>query len=100
MELLYAIIELDACLTGFGGVFDNMVYHLALPKNYKNYNITQLELLNILVVLKVWAYHWADKKIYVKCHNLVSVEVLKMGRACDPVMATIAKKYLVYYSKV
>ena len=88
---VFATIELDACLTGFGGVFDNIVYHLPIPKNFKNYNIAQLELLNILVAIKIWAVHWANKKIYIKCDNIASVEVLKMGKARDSVMATIAR---------
>ena len=88
---VFATIKLDACLTGFGGVFDNMVYHLPIPKNFKNYNIAQLELSNILVALKTWAVHWANKKIYIKCDNIASVEVLKMGKAHDSVMATIAR---------
>ena len=68
-----------------------MVYHLAFPRNFRNYNIAHLELLNILVALKVWAYHWANKKIYIKCDNLTSVGVLKMDRTHNPVMATIAR---------
>ena len=60
---VFDTIELDACMTGCGGVFDNMVYHLPIPKNFKNYNIAQLELLNILVAIKIWAVQWANKKI-------------------------------------
>ena len=88
---VFATIELDACLTGFGGVFANMVYHLPIPKNFRKYNIAQLELLNVLVALKVWAANWSDKKIHIKCDNIASVEVLKMGKARDTVMATIAR---------
>ena len=28
---VFATIELDVCLTGFGGIFDNMVHHLPIP---------------------------------------------------------------------
>ena len=44
-----AIITLDASLTGLGAVFHNMVYALPLPSGHLNYNITQLEMLNIMV---------------------------------------------------
>ena len=87
LQLYNSMLESLALLWVFG----NMVYHLAIPRNFINYNIAHLELLNILVALKVWAYHWANKKIYIKCDNLTSVEVLKMDRAHNPVMATIAR---------
>ena len=34
---------------------------------------------------------WADKKIFIKSDKTDLVEVLQMGRARDPVMATIAR---------
>ena len=55
-------VHLDACLSGVGASFESMVYALPIPKNYKNYNIVHLELLNIVVALKVWAVHWLNKK--------------------------------------
>ena len=88
---VFATIELDACLTGFGWVFHNMLCHLAIPKNFRNYLIAHSELLNILVAFKIWAVYWTDKKVHIKCYNIAAVEVLKMGRARDPVMATIAR---------
>ena len=75
----FAVIELDACLVGFGGVYDTMVYHLPIPMGFQKYNIAQLELLNILVALKVWASYWVDKKIFIKCDNMAAVEVIQMG---------------------
>ena len=56
-------VHLDACLSGLGASFESMVYALPIPRNYKNYNIVHLELLNIVVALKVWAVHWENKKI-------------------------------------
>ena len=47
-----AIIELDACLTGFGGRWGNWLYHVPIEKRYRNLTITQLETLNILVALR------------------------------------------------
>ena len=41
---VFGTIKLDDCLTSFGGVFYNMVYHLPIPKNFRKYNIAQLEL--------------------------------------------------------
>ena len=50
--------HLDACPTGLGGSFESMVYVLPIPKGYMNYNIAQLEILNIVVALKVWAEYF------------------------------------------
>ena len=54
-------IELDACLTGFGGCWENFVYHVPIEKKYKNLAITQLEMLNILLALHVFSQQWARK---------------------------------------
>ena len=45
-------IELDACLIGLGAVCMNQVYAIKFPKNYENYSIVHLEMLNILSVGK------------------------------------------------
>ena len=70
------MIQLDACLTGFGGCFANMVYALPIPLGYKNYTIVHLEILNIVVALKIWGHHWQDKIIEIKCDNMAVVDVL------------------------
>ena len=62
-------MHLDASLTGLGAVFQNMVYSLPLPKGYMDYNIAQLEILNIVVACKVWANHWSHKRIQIWCDN-------------------------------
>ena len=50
---IQAVIELDASFTGLGVIFKNMIYALPLPHEHLGYNITQLEMLNIMVALKV-----------------------------------------------
>ena len=47
-------VHLEACLSGLVASLESMVYALPIPKNYNNYNIVHLELLNIVVALKVW----------------------------------------------
>ena len=86
-----AVIELDASLTGLGANFENMVYALPLPHDHFNYNITQLEMLNIMVALKVWGYTWRNMRIEIKCDNLAVVQILQEGKARDPLLATIAR---------
>ena len=86
-----AVIELDASFTGLGAVFQNMIYALPLPQDHLNYNIAQLEMLNIMVALKVWGYTWQNMRIEIKCDNLAVVQVLQEGKARDPLLATIAR---------
>ena len=83
-------LHLDVSLTGTGGIFDNQCYALSIPKNFKNYTIVHLEMVNILVALKVWAYQWKDKKIRVKCDNMAVVEVLTSCKAKDGILGTYA----------
>ena len=47
-------VHLDASLTGFGP----MVYAVPSPDHFTDFHITQLEMLNIVVALKVWANLW------------------------------------------
>ena len=53
-------IHLDASLTGFGACYDNMVYALPLPESFHEFHITQLEMLNVIVALKVWSTVWQN----------------------------------------
>ena len=57
-----AELHLDACLTGFGGIFDNQCYALPIPKNFNNYSIVHLEMLNTVAALKIWGSQWSCKK--------------------------------------
>ena len=59
---IQAELHLDACLTGMGGIFENQCYALPLPKNFNQYSIVHLEMLNIVVAVKVWAIQWSNKK--------------------------------------
>ena len=43
----------------------------------------------ILVALKVWAYQLKDKKICVKCGNMVVVEVLTSGKTKDATLPDV-----------
>ena len=69
-------VELDACLTGIGGVWNNYVYHLPVPLNYLNLTIVHLEMLNILIAVRAFAAHWSHKKVLIKCDNVAVVQVL------------------------
>ena len=89
-------VHLDASLTVFfffggGGGHGQMVYALDIPKNYMNYSIVHLEILNIMVALKVWGCYWQDKYIELFCDNLAVVQVLQTGKARDSRLATFVR---------
>ena len=46
-------VHLDASMVGMGAVFGNMVYTPLIPDQYRYLHITQLEMLNVVVALKV-----------------------------------------------
>ena len=47
-------VHLDASLTGLGGVYGQVVYALDIPKDYMNYSIVHLEILNIMVARTIY----------------------------------------------
>ena len=85
------ILELDACLTGLGGRWQNIVYHLPIHRGYANLGIVQLEMINILVVLRTFGSTWKGKRILVKCDNDAVVHVLNTGRTKDPYLGACAR---------
>ena len=82
---LYNQIFLNASLQGMGGCFNNYVYSLPIPLGFKNYNIVQLEMINVMVALKMWGQCWSNKCIRIFCDNLAVVEVP------DATLATCAR---------
>ena len=90
-KLIHHEVNLDASLNGLGACFGNKVYALPLPVGFMNLHITQLEMLNVVVALKVWANIWANKRIKISCDNLAVVEILKSGKARDSFLATCAR---------
>ena len=82
---------MDASLTGLGVCFGDVVYALPLPHGFINLHNTQLETLNVVVSLKVWANIWANKRVKINCDNLVVVEVLRSGKTRDTFLAIRAR---------
>ena len=87
----YHLVELDACLSGLGGRWENLVYHLPLPQYYGNLGIAQLEMVNILVAIRLFASLWHRKSILIRCDNAAAVSVLNTGKARDPFLAAVAR---------
>ena len=81
------VLDLDACLTGLGGRFGNLVYFLPLQHGYKECTIVHLEMVNILLALRLFCSYWAGRKVLVRCDNKAVVSVLSSGRSRDPFLA-------------
>ena len=90
-KVVAATVELDACLTGFGGRWGNLVYSIPIQRNYNNLAITQLETLNILVAMHLFAPYWHRKTVQIKCDNLAVVQVLTSGKTRDPFLGAFAR---------
>ena len=84
-------VHLDACLTGLGGHFGNMIYTLPIPLGFHDYDIAHLEMLNIIFAAKIWASHWSNRRIRIYSDNMAVIQVLTTGKARDRMLATCAR---------
>ena len=67
-----------------------MVCPLPLPQTFKQFHITKLEMLNVVVDLKVWSNIWENKRILIQCDNQAVVKVLNLGGTKDMFLANCA----------
>ena len=88
---VFGVIDLDACLTGLGGRYNNKVYHLPVVEHFQNLGIVHLEMVNILVAVRIFAPDWQHRSILVRCDNAAVVQVLNNGKTKDPFLATCAR---------
>ena len=84
---IHATLELDACLTGFGGCCGCHVYHLPIVRGFMNWSIVHLEMVNILIAIRLFKPLWSTRKVLIKCDNEAVVSVLKTGKTRDPYLA-------------
>ena len=77
-------LHIDACLTGVGGVWNNRVYAAPIPAFVGlNLNITQLEMINVLIAVRVWAPLWVHSTVRFSCDNLAVVQVVTSSKTKD-----------------
>ena len=88
---VHAKIELDASLEGLGAYFNDQIYAIPLVRGYNHFHIVQLEMLNVLVAVRVWANQWKGKTIVIACDNQAVVSVINTGKTKDVVLAAIAR---------
>ena len=84
------VTDLEACLTGLGGRFGNLVYFLPLEKGYNECTIVHLEMVNILLAIRLFCNLWSGRKVFVRCDNNSVVSVLRTGWSRDPFLSACA----------
>ena len=90
-KMANSVIELDSYLTGLGGMWVNFVYHLPLPRGFRNLDIVHHEMVNSVLALCLFAQYWAGSRILIKCNNDTIVKVLNAGKARDPFLGACAR---------
>lgn len=94
-------VEVDACLVRGAGITDNKFYSCSMPDfiQRKTLHISQLEMLNLTVAVKLWASEWAGKSVLIYCDNAASVATLAHGRARDSFLLKCAREIWFYTAK-
>ena len=81
-------VFVDATLTGIGGVWGSRVYSAQVPPNLVHrISITQVEMYNVLITVKLWAPLWRDKDVRIRCDNESAVTVCNTGKTKDPFLS-------------
>jgi hypothetical protein len=86
-------LVVDSCLTGGGAHFGQLAYHAEYPAVVmdKSYHISQLEMINTMAAIRLWAPHMAGHTVLVKCDNQAAVSVLQTGKGRDKVLLQCAR---------
>ena len=85
-------LYVDACLTGIDAFVDGQVYHSEIPHCYRlSLTIVHFEMLNVMVVLRLWGGSWKNSSVTVHCDNAAVMSVLNSGSSRDPFLAAIAR---------
>ena len=81
-------VVLDSCLTGPGGHFGKLAFHTPYPPHITDMklHITQLEMINVMATVRLWAHLWSGHSLLILCDNAAAVSVLQMGRGLDHIL--------------
>ena len=85
-------VHVDASLTGMGAIWDHNAY--AISRHVLatvGWNISHLEMLNVMVALRVFAHAWKGKHVTFHIDNLAVVNSLKFNKMKDHILQTIVR---------
>jgi hypothetical protein len=91
---LSAPITVDSCLTGCGGHFANNIYAAPFPTfvTEERHTICDLEMLNILLAVKLWAPSLGGHVVRIQCDNAAAVSILQTGRGRASFLLSCARE--------
>ena len=86
-------LEIDACLTGCGGMCGSYYYSRTFPEFIlqEEHQIAHLEMLNMMVALRLWSPVWSGCKLQVFCDNMNTCVALQTGRSRDAFMQSCVR---------
>ena len=85
-------VHVDASLTGMGAIWDQNAY--AISRHILatvGWNISHLEMLNVMVALRVFAHEWKGKHVTFHIDNLAVVNSLKFNKMKDQILQSIVR---------
>ena len=94
-----AVIATDACLTGFGGTFNDQYFRGRFPPELKNKNIALLEILAVMVALKIWGHKLTGKYFWIHIDNEAVASVLNSGASRDKALQDILREIALIAAK-
>ena len=87
-------LYVDACLTGVGGAWGEIVYALPLssiPQVPIPHSIVHLEMVNVFIAINLWKHELSGKTVKIHCDNMAVVCSLNSGRSWDPFLGLVAR---------
>ncbi len=87
-------LTVDSCLSGAGGHLGNLWYSTKFPPELvdMSLSISQLEMINVMAAIRVFAKDMAGHTVIVRCDNMAAVAVLESGRGHCPVLLQCARQ--------
>ena len=87
-------LVVDSCLTGGGGHFGRHLYFTHYPPFIlrRTHSISDLEILNLVVAIRLWAPLLAGHIVKVLCDNSAAVSVVQTGRGRAPFLLACARE--------
>ena len=91
---LATCITVDSCLSGAGGHYGKQWFEYTFPPWIvrENHCISDLEMLNIVVAVKLWSHLLAGHVVHIRCDNEAAVSVLNTGRGRSPFLLACARE--------
>ena len=87
-------VDMDACLTGGGGVSNCEFYRYQFPDYLlaMNMHIASLECWNVLIAIRTWIGSWKGKHVKLYCDNMPTVIALETGVSRDPLLRASSRE--------